>query len=78
MLGLNTLEITCEGVAIICANSSKADEMLKRIRKTKHGKNAQIVGTVRAEKQGYVFLKTMIGGTRIIDMPMGEPIPRVC
>jgi len=78
MLGLNTLEITCEGTAIICVNPSKAEEMLRLIKETKYGKNAQIVGTVKAEKQGYVFLKTMIGGTKIIDMPMGEPIPRVC
>jgi len=78
MLGLNPLEITCEGTAIICAQPDKADAIINAVKKTKYGKNARIIGIIKAEKPGYVFLKTMIGGTRIIDTPLGEPIPRVC
>ncbi len=78
MLGLDPFEVTSEGVAVICIAQDKAEEALKRIKKTKYGKNAEIVGTVKSERPGYVLLKTVVGGTRIINMPVGEPIPRVC
>jgi len=78
MLGLDPFEVTSEGIAVICIAQDKAEEALKRIKKTKYGKNAEIVGTVKSERPGYVLLKTVVGGTRIINMPVGEPIPRVC
>lgn len=78
MLGLDPFEVTCEGIALICINHNKAEAALEKIRKTKYGKNAEIIGTVKPERSGYVLLRTVVGGTRIIDMPMGEPIPRVC
>lgn len=78
MLGLDPLEVTCEGVAIICIKQDKAKAALKNIRQTKYGKNAEIIGIVKPERPGYVLLQTIVGGTRIIDMPIGEPIPRVC
>lgn len=78
MLGLDPLEITCEGRAIICVSSDKAEEALKAIKETKYGKDAEIVGIVKKERPGYVLLKTVVGGTRIVEKPIGEPIPRVC
>jgi len=78
MLGLDPFEVTCEGIAIICIAQDKAEEALRRIKRTKYGKNAEIVGTIKSERPGYVLLKTVVGGTRIIEMPVGEPIPRVC
>jgi hydrogenase expression/formation protein HypE len=78
MLGLDPFEVTCEGVAAMCVSQPRAEEALEAIRNTKYGKDAQIVGTVKAEKPGYVLLETVVGGTRVIEKPLGEPIPRVC
>jgi hydrogenase expression/formation protein HypE len=78
MLGLDPLEVTCEGRAVITIHPEKAEEALKAVRRTKYGRGARVVGEVRAERPGWVMLKTEVGGTRVLDKPLGEPIPRVC
>ncbi|MDP2900577.1 MAG: hydrogenase expression/formation protein HypE, partial [Candidatus Bathyarchaeota archaeon] len=78
MLGLDPYEVTCEGKAIMCVAPEKADDVLKAIRSTKYGADAEIIGEVRAERPGMVLMKTLVGGTRILRKPLGEPIPRVC
>ena len=78
MLGLDPLEITCEGKAVMCVSPENAEDILKVIRSTKYGKEAEIIGEVRAERPGMVLMKTLVGGTRILRKPIGEPIPRVC
>ncbi|MFH0849174.1 MAG: hydrogenase expression/formation protein HypE [archaeon] len=78
MLGLNPLEITCEGVAIICVEGKFANDALDAVASTPYGREASIVGEVRAERPGYVLLKTEVGGTRVVEKPLGELIPRVC
>jgi hydrogenase expression/formation protein HypE len=78
MLGLDPLEVTCEGRAVITIHPEKAEEALKSVRRTKYGRGARVVGEVRAERPGWVMLKTEVGGTRVLDKPLGEPIPRVC
>jgi hydrogenase expression/formation protein HypE len=78
MLGLDPLDITCEGVAIICIRQEKAEEALHNIRKTRYGGEARIIGNIQGVNPGYVLLETSVGGTRIIEKPEGPPIPRVC
>ena len=78
MLGLDPYEITCEGRAVMCVSETDAENVLHAIRKTKHGQEAALIGDVKAERPGYVLLMTQVGGTRVIDKPIGEPIPRVC
>jgi len=78
MLGIDPLEVTNEGKAIIGVKPEYAEKVLEAIRKTKYGKYAQIIGEVEEERPGYVFLKTTVGGIRILEKPYGEPIPRVC
>ncbi len=78
MLGLDPYEVTCEGKAIMCVAPEKAEEVLKAIRSTRYGAEAEIIGEVRAERPGMVLMKTLVGGTRILRKPLGEPIPRVC
>ncbi len=77
MLGLDPYEVTCEGKAIMCVAPEKAEEVLKAIRSTRYGAEAEIIGEVRAERPGMVLMKTLVGGTRILRKPLGEPIPRV-
>lgn len=78
MLGLDPYEVTCEGRAVICVSSETADGVLEAVRKTKYGEGAAIIGEVRRTRPGLVLLRTLVGGTRILRKPLGEPIPRVC
>ncbi|MDQ6846355.1 MAG: hydrogenase expression/formation protein HypE, partial [Candidatus Dormibacteraeota bacterium] len=39
---------------------------------------AAIIGEVRAEPEGMVFIRTGFGGTRVVDMLIGDPLPRIC
>lgn len=78
MLGLDPLEVTCEGKAIIVVRKDKAEGVLEAIRRTKNGREAVVVGEVRSDHPRRVLLRTVVGGTRIIQKPVGEPIPRVC
>jgi len=78
MLGLDPYEVTCEGKAILCVSPASAADVLEAVRETKYGVDAEIIGDVRAERPGMVLLRTLVGGTRILRKPLGEPIPRVC
>lgn len=78
MLGLSPYELLSEGKAVIIVDGDLADETLQEVRKTKHGKEAEIIGEVKKGKPGYVLLNTLVGGTRILEKPLGEPIPRIC
>ena len=78
MLGLDPLEVTCEGKAVLVVSGDDADEVLRAIKETKYGRDASLIGEVKREREGMVLLRTVIGGTRILRKPLGEPIPRVC
>jgi len=78
MLGLEPLGVTCEGRVIIGVRPEKADAVLKAVKKIPNGKNAVIIGEVKAERPGFVVSETIVGGHRIIEKPIGEQIPRVC
>jgi hydrogenase expression/formation protein HypE len=78
MLGLDPFNIACEGRALIAVDPNQAEIILQKIKMTKLGKNAEIIGEVKANNPKKVLLKTVVGGTRFIDMPLGEPIPRIC
>ena len=78
MLGLDPFEVTCEGKAVIVVKGDDAERILESLRSTKYGKDAAIVGEVREDHPGMVLLSTLVGGTRILRKPLGEPIPRVC
>jgi len=78
MLGLDPLEVTCEGRAVIVASGDTAEAVLAAVRETRHGADAAMIGEVRRERPGSVLLRTVVGGTRVLRKPLGEPIPRVC
>ena len=78
MLGLDPLEVTCEGRAVIIASGDTAEAVLSAVKNTRHGADAAIIGEVREERPGSVLLRTVVGGTRVLRKPLGEPIPRVC
>jgi len=78
MLGLDPFNIACEGKVLLSVDPLYADEILKLIRTSRLGKDAEIIGEVRKDNPQKVLLETVVGGTRFVDMPLGEPIPRIC
>jgi hydrogenase expression/formation protein HypE len=78
MLGLDPYNIACEGRALLAVDPANSIEVLNKLKLTENGKKAQIIGEVKADNPKRVFLNTIVGGTRFIDMPLGEPIPRIC
>ena len=78
MLGLDPYNIASEGRALLAVDSNHSKNILEKIKSTQIGKDAELIGEVKADNPKKVFLKTIVGGTRFIDMPLGEPIPRIC
>ena len=78
MLGLDPFNIASEGRALLSVDPAHAENILKKIKSTQIGQGAEIIGVVKAENPKRVFLETVVGGTRFVDMPLGEPIPRIC
>ena len=76
MLGLDPLTIGNEGKMLLGVTEEKAEDILKAIRKHKYGKKAEIIGEVVEGNK--VVMETKVGGKRIIDVPIGDPIPRIC
>ena len=77
MLGLDPMELANEGVAVLVVEDEKAETILKILKNTKQGKNANIIGEVK-EGPSRVIMETEIGGKRIIREPYGSPMPRIC
>ncbi|MFA5772510.1 MAG: hydrogenase expression/formation protein HypE [Thermoplasmata archaeon] len=77
MLGIEPLNIGNEGKVVIAVVKEKAEDVLSALRKTPEGKNATIVGTVRKSIKG-VVMETVVGGKRIVEQPVGDPVPRIC
>ncbi|UTB34066.1 MAG: hydrogenase expression/formation protein HypE [Methanobacterium sp. ERen5] len=76
MLGLDPYEVANEGKVVMGVEADKAEETLEAIRKTKYGKDAQIIGEVTDNV--HVVIETLLGGKRILEAPIADPVPRVC
>ena len=77
MLGLDPLTIGNEGKVVIACVPEMAEEVLKALRSDERGRNAAIVG--RASKAAkHVMMRTEVGGRRILEPPVGDPVPRIC
>ncbi|MGB9814994.1 MAG: hydrogenase expression/formation protein HypE [Thermoplasmata archaeon] len=77
MLGIDPYEIGNEGKAIIGVVPEMADDVLKALRRTSEGMNSEIIGRVVKDLE-YVILETSVGGRRIMERPIGDPVPRIC
>jgi hydrogenase expression/formation protein HypE len=78
ILGLDPLYVANEGKLVAIVAADIADEIVMRMRKNAYGSAACIIGTVKEEPQGIVAMQTGFGGTRIVDMLVGEQLPRIC
>ncbi len=78
ILGLDPLEIACEGRFIAAIAPQQAETLVEALHSHPLGKDSMIIGEARAERKGLVLMETIVGGTRFVDMPLGELIPRIC
>jgi hydrogenase expression/formation protein HypE len=78
ILGLDPLTIANEGKLLAIITADKADAALQAMREHPLGRESSIIGEVRSEPVAMVFLRTDIGGTRVLDMLVGDPLPRIC
>ena len=78
LLGLDPLYIANEGKLLAFVDSSYVEAVLRVMREDKNGKDACIIGEAVSDNPGMVWLKTRIGGTRILDMLTGDQLPRIC
>jgi hydrogenase expression/formation protein HypE len=78
ILGLDPLTIANEGKLLAIVAPEKAETALATMRAHPLGREAMIIGMVQAEPAGLVFLRTDIGGMRVLDMLVGDPLPRIC
>jgi hydrogenase expression/formation protein HypE len=78
ILGLDPLYVANEGKLIAIVSAEIAEPLVKRMKANVYGRDACIIGEVKSEPQGIVAMRTGFGGTRIVDMLVGEQLPRIC
>lgn len=78
IMGFDPLYVANEGKLLAIVPAEIADGVLAAMKKHKYGEDSRIIGEVVADNPGKVVLSTGIGGKRIIDMLVGEQLPRIC
>lgn len=78
MLGLDPFYVANEGKLVAIVPREQADAVLAAMRSAPYGENAAIIGEVVSEHPGIVTTRTQIGAQRVVDMPAGELLPRIC
>ena len=78
MLGFDPLYVANEGKLVAIVSAKDADKILKAMRENHYGTDAAIIGEVEAEHPGRVVMKTCLGASRIVDMLVGDLLPRIC
>jgi len=78
ILGLDPLYLANEGTLVLFAPPDQADAALAAMRSTSAGRGAVIIGRAGDEEPGRVTMRTLFGGQRIVDMLVGEQLPRIC
>jgi hydrogenase expression/formation protein HypE len=78
LLGLDPLHIANEGQFLVVVGADEADAALDALYRTRGGQAARVIGEISEQPAGSVLVKTLYGGSRIVDMLVGDPLPRIC
>jgi len=78
ILGLDPLYVANEGKLLAVVVPELAEAALAALRATEGGEDAAIIGEIQAEPARMVLMHTQFGGTRMVDMLVGDPLPRIC
>lgn len=77
-LGLDPMHVANEGKLVAFVRPEAADEVLAAMQAHEHGVGARVIGRVVEQHPGVVVAKTRLGATRVVDLPLGEQLPRIC
>ncbi len=77
LLGLDPLYVACEGRCVIVVPASAVEAALTVLRQHPLGRDAALIGHV-TDQRGRVILKSRLGTRRVLDLPSGEQLPRIC
>jgi hydrogenase expression/formation protein HypE len=78
LLGLDPLYVANEGKLLAIVAAEDAEAMLAAMRAHEYGRDAAVIGRVVAAHPGMVTMRTALGGERIVPLPLGEQLPRIC
>jgi hydrogenase expression/formation protein HypE len=78
LLGIDPLFVANEGKLVAFVRPESADAVLAAMRATREGEGAVRIGHVVTEHPGMVVARTEVGGTRVVDLPFHEQLPRIC
>ena len=78
ILGIDPMYVANEGKLLAVVAADAANDALAALRATPGGENAELIGRVAPQPEGMVLVETAFGGTRIMDMLIGDPLPRIC
>jgi hydrogenase expression/formation protein HypE len=78
ILGFDPLTLASEGRVLIVAAADEADAIVERMHTDHQGRGTAIIGVITAGGDGRVILKSTTGGSRFLEMPSGQLLPRIC
>jgi hydrogenase expression/formation protein HypE len=78
ILGLDPLYLANEGKIVVVVPPDEVDDALAVLRSHAFGRDAAAIGEVKGSEAGRVTMRTVFGGTRIVDMLVGDQLPRIC
>ena len=78
VLGIDPMYVANEGKLVAVVPGEVADTVVAAMRSHSLGREAAIIGEVVAENRGMVVMRNALGAQRIVDMPVGEQLPRIC
>lgn len=78
ILGLDPMFVANEGKLVAFVEPASAEAVLEAMRATPEGRDAALIGRAVEAHKGMVLMKTEIGGTRVLELPFSEQLPRIC
>lgn len=78
ILGLDPLFVANEGIFLAFVERDIAEDLLTAMKKIEYCENAAIIGEVTEQNPGKVLINSLLGGKRVVNMPIGEQLPRIC
>jgi hydrogenase expression/formation protein HypE len=78
VLGLDPLHVANEGKLVAILPAADAARLVEALRGHPLGRNAAVIGELRADGPGLLRMKSRAGGERLVTQPAGEPLPRIC
>jgi hydrogenase expression/formation protein HypE len=78
LFGFDVLDLANEGKAVVVCDGEETDRVMGVLRSCPLGRDSVVIGRVIDDEPGIVVMETEIGGERIVEIPSGENLPRIC